>query len=309
MRFAPLIMTVLIGTLAADITDDSFSADDLSTYDLSPTPDEGRAGPLTVRFSTDVVGGADFKRRIYTGQDLEFREWDVDGSYIFYYNPCRKEGLGLELGYSRYHLGWAKNPFFKQEDFNVMSFGVSFFSARAWRWDWKGFAKINMNTDHWDIGNWATYDFMVWGRFELTTDIGIHTGFLALTGMKIDRVYPIIGFDYAPNMCWKISAVFPTNFSIIYTPNCNWTFLLASRFWDVRQRADNDEPLRKAVWEYRNSGAELGVTYKYSRFIANAHVGYAFGGQLKIWDRHKTHAEKNDLEGAPYVGGEAALNF
>ncbi|MCB1113302.1 MAG: hypothetical protein KDK62_00920 [Chlamydiia bacterium] len=309
LKFVLPILTLAVSTLAADVMDDVFSADDTSTFDLSPISDEPRQGPLTVRSSFDIIRNADFSDHRFKGQSFDFYEWDIDGSYIFYYNPCRREGLGFEAGYAQYHLGWSQNPYFTEDNTPVLSVGLSFFTARAWRWDWKGMMKVNFNTDHWDIQRYANYDLMLWGRFELAIDWGLHTGFVMLTGMKIDRFYPIIGLDYIPNDRWKISAVFPLNFSILYTPNCNWIFSLQSRFWDIRQRAGYTEPLSRALWEYRNTGGEFGITFKRCGFSANVHAGYSFGGQLKIWNSNKKHPRKLDFDAAPYYGGEVAYNF
>lgn len=310
MKFKRTFLAFIATTavLRADFNDDVFSANDTSTFDLRPGAEESQ-GPFTVRASFDAIGKAHFNKRHYRNQELQFSEYDVDTSWIFYYNPCRKEGLGLEIGYSHYNLNWGQNPYFDAEEFNMVSVGASFFTARAWRWEWKGFAKMNFNPDHDNLQNYMTWDLMVWGRFELATDWGMHTGILALTGMKIDRVYPIIGFDWTPNEYWKISAVFPTNVSIIYSPNCYWAFALQSRFWDVRQRVGKDENLSKAIWEYRNVGAELALTYRNLGWTLNVHAGYTTGGELKIYNHNKAHSHKMDFEAAPYAGAEVAYNF
>lgn len=309
LRSALYLLTVPILSLSADFNDDVFSADDTSTFDLSPGGVENNQGPVTIRASFDYVGEANFTRHPMRHEKIQFSEYDLDGSLVFYYNPCRKEGVALQAGFTRYNVDWKQNPYFDENEYNMFSVGLGFFTARAWRWEWKGLAKVNFNTDHWDVQRYSTFDFLLWGRFELATDWGFHAGALALTGMKIDRVYPIFGLDYTLNPCWKFNAIFPLNFSVIYTPSDMWAFSLQSRFWDVRQRTGRHEPLCRAVWEYRNFGAELGATFKRGGFTANAHAGYTFGGTLKIYSHNTNNSKRFKFDGAPYVGGEVAYNF
>lgn len=302
------IMTA--GALYADINDDVWSGDDTSVFDTPPNDREDEVnGPFFVRAGFDLVGNAEFSKGAYKGEKFRFSEFDLDGSAVIYYNECKREGFAFTLGYSRYNLDWHQNPFFHEKNFNVISTGIGFFSHRLDRWDWKGLVKMNFDPCHLNFQDYVNWDLMVWGRYDLGCNWGFHTGFYALTGMKIDRVYPIIGFDWTINERWKLNAIFPMNFSVIYTYDCHWSFALASRIWDVRRRAGQDEPLPKALWEYRNVGVELAANYKMSGWNFNAHVGYATGGRLKISDRHRSHSHRLNFNAAPYVGGEVAYNF
>ena len=308
MRMTLLAMLLAAGILHADINDDVFSGDSISLFDTNPDDKSEEDGPFFVRAGFDCVGKAKFSEK-FNGEKFRFSEYDIDGSMVIYYNECKREGFALTLGYSHYNLDWHHNPFFHEKNFNMISTGLGFFSHRLCSWDWKGLVKMNFDPCHLNFQQYVNWDFMVWGRYDLGYNFGFHTGFYALTGMKIDRVYPIIGLDWTINDEWKVNAIFPLNFSVIYTLDCNWSFTLASRIWDVRCRAGQDEPLRQALWEYRNVGVELGANFKHSGLNFNAHVGYSTGGRLKISDRHRDHSHRLNFNGAPYVGGEAAYNF
>lgn len=308
VRTALLGLLAIAGCLSADLNDDVFSGDDASTFDLSPESIEAN-GPFFLRSGFDVTGKSKFTNSPYKGDKFKFAEFDIDGTYIFAYDECNKEGLTATVGYSRYHLDWNNNPYFDESDFNMISVGLGFFSHRLWNWDWKGSVKMNFDPDHLNFQNYVTWDLLLWGRYQIIDNWGFHAGVLALTGMKIDRIYPIIGLDWTINDRWKINAIFPVNFSVIYTLDCNWSFALASRLWDVRQRVGKSEPESRGLWEYRNVGIELAANYNVSGWNFNVHGGYTTGGRLKISDSHRHHSHRMNFNATPYVGGEVAVNF
>lgn len=309
MRKLLLMGIMSISVLQADINDDVFSGDDTSVFDNPPNITTDEKGPFFVRAGFDIIGKSEFNKGAYKGEKFCFAEYDIDGSAVIHYNECKREGLAVTLGYSHYNLQWHNNPFFHTKNFNVISTGIGFFSHRLERWDWKGLVKMNFDPCHLNFQNYVNWDLMVWGRYDLGYNWGFHTGFYALTGMKIDRVYPIIGLDWTINEQWKINAIFPLNFSVIYTWDCNWSFSLASRIWDIRCRVGQDEPLSKGLWEYCNVGIELATNYQYRGWNINAHLGYSTGGRLILSDRHRHHTHRYNFNAAPYLGGEAAYNF
>lgn len=308
-RYALLGLMTISTSLSADLADDAFGADDTSTYDETPGVPEDAKGPFLVRVSYDAVGKAKFDKKPFKGEKFRFSELNIDASAIFYYNPCYKEGLVATLGWQNDCLDWKQNPYFHEKYFNWLSFGLGAFTSRAAGWDWKAVIKLNIDPHHLNIQEYVAWDFLLWGRYELNCNWGVHAGVLALTGMKIDRVYPIIGLDWKINDRWTLNLVYPTNLSLIYQYTCNWSFALAGRFWEVRHRAAKHEPLDKALWVYRNAGLELATNYIWNRFSINAHVGYTFGGVLKIANRHYNNKKNIDFEGAPYAGIEGNYNF
>lgn len=308
-RLALIGLMAFTGPLLADLNDESFGANDITAFDANPDAPLEEQGPFVIRAAYDYIGKAEFDKHPYKNQKFRFSEVDVDASAVFYYNPCYKEGWVATLGWTQDDLDWNQNPFFHQKKFQQVSLGLAAFTSRAENWDWRAVAKANIDPEHLNFQEYLTWDFLVWGRYKLNCDWGVHFGLLALTGMKIDRVYPIIGFDWTISRKWTLNAVFPTNISLLYKYSCNWTFNLAARFWEVRHRTSENQPLPRAVWIYRNAGIELGTTYKWKGWLANIHAGYAVGGKLKIANKHYRHKHNLNFNGSPYAGGEISYNF
>lgn len=308
-HFVLLGFSLAVNLLSADLNDESLGAYDQSTFDADPNAPAEEQGPFTVRVAYDYVGKAEFDKKPYKNQKFRFSELDVGASAVFYYNPCIKEGLVAMLDWSQDDLDWNQNPFFHQKKFQQVSLGFAAFTSRAENWDWRAVVKANIDPEHLNFQQYLTWDFLVWGRYKINCNWGAHFGILALTGMKIDRVYPIIGFDWRVSDKWMVNAVFPTNISVVYKYTCNWDFNLAARFWEVRHRTNEDQPLPKALWIYRNWGIEIGTTYRWKGWLANIHAGYTVGGKLKIANKHYDHKRNLDFGGAPYAGAEISYNF
>ncbi len=119
------------------------------------------------------------------------------------------------------------------------------------------------------------------GEYDYSKNIGVHVGFLGWTGLKIDKILPILGFDWTFCEKWTLNAVFPVNVSLVYAYNDKLSFAAAGRFFWNRHRIEKHALLSEGIWEYRNSGAELAVNYALKNFAAlNLHAGYTFGGML-----------------------------
>lgn len=275
--------------------------------------DDEDGGPFRFDLNYNAYGRTKFDKKKFRHEHFTYSDFNIQGTMIVHYNKCYKEGISLTLGYDRTFLNWKKNRYFHQHKFNTATFSVQGFTKRACDWLWIASAGINIDTDHFDINQYATYDFLLWGRYDYSTcpDVGVHVGFLAQTGMKIDRVYPILGFDWKINEKFKLNAVFPVNISAVYHYDCNWSFELAARTIDSRHRVGNHNRYKKGIFEYRAVGAELGANYEYDNWLeVNLHAGVLLGGMLKITNQRHKHAHHLNIEGgAPYAGGEVQVNF
>ena len=293
-------------TAAEPWSDVDIDLQDLGAQNISSEP---TAGPWNIELLGDAVGNANV--RCPGDSHLNFATAQLDLSVIYYYDPCYTEGLTAGINYMWTRLGWDANPYFSQENFSTATVSFGAFSQRLPNWTWRGQLSINFdNLEYWTFADYMNYDMLVWGRYEIRKDIGVHIGFLALTGMKIDRVYPVIGIDWTYNCNWKLSLVFPVDISLIYTITPAWNISLAGRFLNQRHRVHEDQTLPKALWFYTTGGGELAVNYSPSkRFKANIHAGANLGGHLKIANRHYQHGERYRLESAPYAGAEIDLNF
>jgi hypothetical protein len=298
-----------VGPLAADGNEDWWGLPDQSTLDEKPDPQDAINGPFLFKLGGDAVGRAKFDKGSYKGNHFTYDEVDLDGTVVVHYNETHKEGITVNGGYAYRYFDWKQNPYFDQKGFNSVYFGLGFFTHRAGNWDWKGFARVNLDPCHLNLNEYMWFDMLLWGRYKFACDWGFHAGIIALTGMKIDRVYPIIGLDWSYSDRIKINAIFPLDFSIVFKYNCDWSFYLGSRTWDVRQRTGKDENVERALWEYRAAGAEIAADYRWKMFVANVHLGYSLGGRVKISNEHHRHTKRLDFKSAPYAGGELSVNF
>lgn len=283
---------------------------DYESYGSEPFVEpQKEQGPFTLKITGDAITHANFKKWYIDDQHLQYSVIDFEASGTFYYNKRYKEGAIATIGYMDTNLNWQQNPFFRQTSFHTVTFSLTAFTDRITNWRWTSQVTFNVNPNHFSLSPYTTYDLFLWGRYTYCENVHIHTGFLAETGMKIDRVYPIVGFDWTINEKWALNVVYPVNISIVYTYNKIWSASIASRFFDSRQRVGKGEPLPRGLWKYRATGVEFGVDYEKKGVKANIHVGEAFGSRLTISNRHNKHKRHFSLNSSPYFGGEVAINF
>lgn len=278
--------------------------------DLGPQQvQESDMGPVNIQLTGDALGKA--KVKCPGEHHLIFDTAQANASLVYYYDECNMEGLTIGASYTWTRLDWKYNPFFSQKDVSMATLNLGAFSQRLPGWTWRGQLSINFdNLPHWNFTDYMNYDILAWGRYECSENIGIHVGFIALTGMKIDRVYPIFGLDWTFNYNWKLSFVFPVDLSLTYTIDPCWNVAIAGRFFNQRHRMKEDQFLPEALWFYTTGGTEFAINYTPTKQIrANIHGGYDWGGHLKVADRHYHHGQRFRLDGAPYAGAEFDINF
>lgn len=283
---------------------------DIGTENIVTATGNDKAGPFKIDITGDYVGKAKVHKDCFDGH-LKFATAVADLNVVYYYNDCYEEGLSAALSYERTFFDWDENPFFTQKNYNTVSLILGGFSKRLPDWFWRGQVSINFdNIDHWNSRDYMNYDILLWGRYNWCDNVGVHIGFLAQTGMKIDRVYPVIGLDWQWGCHWKFNAIYPLNISAIYMFNSSWSVGVAARFLDQRHRVKRDEVLSEGLWHYQTTGAEFAINYTPNKWIdANIHAGYDFGGHVKIADRHYNHGRRLRIDGAPYAGAELVINF
>lgn len=284
--------------------------DDVGSERIGEPFDEAENGPFKFRVLGDYIGEAKIKNS-YGLHKLQFATVQAEAGMVVYYDECYEEGINITAYYEETQLNWKSNPFFNQEDYSSAGFTVGAFSKRLPNWTWAAQLFVAFdNLKYWNFNDYMLYDLLLWGRYEYNDCLGLHIGFYAETGMKIDRLYPIIGVDYTFNEQWKINAVFPTNMSIMYTLNKCWAFGIAGRVFDERNRVGENQYLSEGLWHYLTSGGEFGIYFTPKKWVyVNVHAGTTFGGRIKISDRHNNHRQRIRLDPAPYAGGEVALSF
>lgn len=298
--------------LLAELNDDNYTAEDLlATSSLDNDSDQS---PFSIDISFEGTGKSKFEHKKCKKHldDVQFAIAEIDGSAVFYYNPCCKEGLLATLAYSYTNINW-KNPYFNQQHFDTVSLALGGFTERARDWVWKGEIRLNADVDYFDISDNLYWNILLAGRYAYTECLGLNIGFIVFTGMKIDRIYPIIGIDWKINDRWKLNLVYPTNIGVIYTYDKQWSFSLSSRSFDERHRVGDAKRRRweKGLIEYRATGVEAGVNFTTcdEKWLANLHVGEILGGRIKVSKRHHNDSKRYKFKSAPYIGGEVAGRF
>ena len=270
--------------------------------------------PFSVELSTEIMGKADFDNRRcrIPLNNLQFSMTELDLSAGFYYDECNKEGLLATASYTYTRIIW-QNPYFDRNYFNSVGLAIAGFTERADNWVWKGLIRLNADIDCFDASNNLYWDILLAGRYAYSENFGLNMGFIALTGMKIDRLYPILGIDWKINDKWTLNLIYPTNIALIYSWNEEWSFEVATRSFDERHRVckGKDFQWNKGLIEYRATGAEFGVNYKScdGAWVGNFHVGEILGGRLKVATKNYNHRKRYNFKNAPYVGGEIAGRF
>lgn len=292
-----------------------FGQDDLSTEDYgSETINAPADNPTTKKtpfsFTTyiDGIGGAKIKNGYYKKDTIEFAVANVDAGMIVYYSPCYEEGARVSLSYNANYLHWRENPLFSQDHFNTASLNLGAFTGRFENWFWKAQLSFNMDASQW-TSEYLSYDTLLWGRYSYSTCTNLHIGVLALTGLDMVWIYPIIGFDWKISERWKLNAVYPLNMSLEYALNQRWSLAVGARNFDVRHRVKPHESYSKALVRYRNSGAEFMVKYDKDSLTANLHAGIAFLGRYRVANKNNHHAHTYRLASSGYAGGEIAVKF
>lgn len=303
-----ILFSLLAGTalLSASLEAD-IDFQDIGPTDLTSVKESDTRGPFKLEITFDAVDTAKLKNNHHR---LQFATGEVELSAIFYHNASIDEGASIGLCYDRTRIDWRHNPYFDQKDFDMASLEFSFSSERLCDWLWQAQLAINFdNLEHWNFDEYMSYDMLLWGRYNYR-NVGINIGFLALTGMKIDRVYPVLGVDWKWGEKWAVNLVFPMNISLVYNITKRWAATIAGRLFFERHRLKNHEVLNKGLIVYTTSGIEFGINYAPNKkLFANVHAGYDFGGRFKRANRHYNNKHNYTIEGAPYAGFEFDYAF
>ncbi len=298
---------MLNSVIHADDKDGQIDFSDFSSESIQ-TPGT-KQSPFSGKTKIDVIQKAKIDKGFFKGDEVQFGEADVQLGSVIYYCEAYKAGAAAALSYTNTYIHWATNPWICQTNFYTATLNISGFSNRLERWLWRGQASINVDAEEWNLENYASYDFLLWGRYEQTEEIGLHVGLIVETGMLMDRVYPILGADWQISKKWKLNLILPVNVSIEYMLNSNWMLAVAGRCFNSRHRANRHEGQAKALVRYENIGAEFAVRYENRGLSANIHAGSTLGGKLRIADKQNHHPRRYKLNPAGYIGAEATLKF
>lgn len=274
-------------------------------------PPKNQQGPFRIEADFDSVAKTHFTKKHYEHQKLGYSNYSGTLGMAFCYLPQAREAYAAAASYTYANICWKQNPFFRQQNFDVVTLALRLYSNRFCDWIWKGELGVNMDVNHFEGGQYMNYDLTMWGRYDYRKNVGLNLGIIIQTGMKIDKVYPIIGFDWTISKKWTLNLVFPVNISLQYQYTCDWKIAGAMRFFDVRYRVGKNEPLSKGLVVYRNTGLELAALYEPENLSleGNVHIGSTLGGLLRISDHENRHPRHFYLDPSLYVGGQLVWSF
>jgi hypothetical protein len=261
-----------------------------------------------IKGHADFLGNAKIQNGIFADQELRYNEQEL----VWAYNFCKDEHNGIYggVGFANYYLGWQDNPFFYRRNFPTINFILGGFTSYFKSWFWQGGAVVNVDANNTDLGDYAMYTVLAWGRYAYCKTLGLHIGVLGWTGIRQTWVLPVLGLDYKFCDTWSINLIFPINVSLVYKLTEHWALLLNGKLIYNRHRVSENEPTPKAIWQYRNIGTELALEYKYDKFItANVHGGLMFAARLQISDENDRNKHTFRTNAAPYVGTGFDIKF
>lgn len=248
------------------------------------------------------------------GNQIGYSEGELNFSYVKFSHPY--DGYAVSIGYSRSHVDWTHNPFFRENVFSKFLINYQIFTKRIPRWEWRLGVLAAFDTSHIDFYDHTIYDLLVWGRYAWENpwcgpEIGLNIGFIGRAGIDKNWIIPIIGFDIEQEKLWKIHFIYPVDMVAAYYLTDEWSVDIAARIWNTRYRVSKIEPLSQGIWEYRNSGIEVGLNYECSPMLAaNIHVGSTLGsGDMKICTKNNHTVRHNKFGSSLYAGTTLDIKF
>lgn len=264
--------------------------------------------PFTLQAYGDWINHSKIDKKYYNKDHVNFGEFLVETGGVFAYEPYYDEALFAFAGYRSTYLGWKHNPFFHKKNFNDLVLRLGYSTKRYCKWTLQTILTMNADVNNFQ-GMYFTYNLLAAARYNYRSGVGLWIGFLAETGMRSDRCYPVIGFDWQISSKMKLNLIYPTNIAFVYLINPHVSLAAAMRFFDSRHRADKSSPLPRAFWRYTNTGIEAMASYQKNQIAFSIHAGYTLGGTLKVANRYNHNSKHFRLNAAPYVGGNVAVKF
>jgi hypothetical protein len=265
--------------------------------------------PFFLNARADYICDSTIKDGFYEKDPFKFATVGLELGFVFYYNPVYTEGSTASIGYNKTRLSWTGNPWFDQQQFSTATLTFTGFSSRFNHWNWKGQLTLTTDADEWSLSDYTYYDTLLWGRYCYNPCLGFHIGFLLQTGMKMNQIYPILGFDWQMHPLWKLNVVFPVNLSLEYQFRNCWSLALAIRNFDNRFRVGKEEAHSQSLIRYRNVGNEIAIKYETKSLFVNIHAGYTWNGKFRVANNNNQHAAHYKLKPSAYYGAEAVVKF
>ncbi len=303
------LLTTLLLPLSLLAQEEEYSFQEFNTFDNMGS-DVSFETPMLVwqiKANGNVSGEAKFNTGDVKGQNFRFGEAEAAGSFIHLISD--NFGYSLSIGYQYTLMDWKENPAFRNNDFHngYVSLGVKGRSCDCWTWQ----AEVSANADLDLFNEHSTlYLYGGWGTHEVNSCFSTSVGFIGRSGIRQDRFWPVLGFQWDFTKSWSLHFVFPVDMALIYKINDSWATALVYRIFNNRHRLGPNEPLANGIVEYRNSGLELALNYNYGPiFSANIHAGVLAEGDLKVSNYHDRFSTHYKADPTGYVGADLSVRF
>lgn len=305
-----LILAGCLFTITSLYADDQDTVFDFIDYAGEKASASETKSQFSFTVEADAISKTKINKGFYKGEKFEFCTGEAELGMAVYYDEDHEEAISLALDYSGTLIDWEDNPWFDQKHFNIVTLSVAGTSERIHNWLWRGQVNFNMDANEFGAGcSYSTYDILLWGRYKYCRNIGINVGIIVETGMRTDRVYPILGVDWKISNKWQLNLVFPVNVSLEYSITKAWILALEARSFSFRDRVGRHEANARSVLRYQNIGAELAIKYSKNGISFNVHGGSTLGGKLRIADSHNHHPRTYHFDPSAYAGAELTYRF
>lgn len=290
------------------ITSPLFGAEEWDSLRLQTETTPNYNYPFTINGQFLQVSPTRFRESDLSNQKLHYRQNDLTFAYTHPFNAyC---GLIFGAGWVGSKVDMEDNPEFNQTTFDYVNFSLSAFTKAFPCWTWTVALAAFLDVEEFSLIDYALYQGILWGRYEVNSQLELDFGVIAEVGLHKEKIWPILGFIYTISPKWKINAVFPVNIALDYTINPCWMASASVRFLRNRHRLQEDEVNSQGIFEYRTTGYEVDLTYSpFPWFSAKGFIGLTTQGDLKITDRNNHHAHHFKFEGAGYIGASAVLSY
>ena len=223
--------------------------------------------------------------------------------------------LSLQLGYQHLRIHWDENPRFKGPDYNYADVSVGFLSDALEDWRWFLNGGVLVSTDDFNFGRTGVWYGLMWGRLNYNKYLGFHVGFWGQVGVKNSYMLPVIGFDLKFAEKWKMTAIFPFDFSLTYilTPAADLGIRVATYggFYKMPYRAKGGVgEFDDGIFSIYSKSLNLYYAVRLKeKLYWDISGGYNFGGWILSKDADNHHGKYYKFKSAPCATTSLVINF
>ncbi|MCB1181026.1 MAG: hypothetical protein KDK55_03270 [Chlamydiia bacterium] len=270
-------------------------------------PEDFSFFPISIEGGYLAMHRAGFRTNDVKGEHIRFTQ--AEASFGFILPLDLTWGLIFGAGWVNNEVNMSNNPQFTETNFGYATGSLGVFTRND-DWMWTVMFNINIDTDELDLGNYALYDGILWGKYTLCPYLDFTFGFIVEVGLNKDKAWPIIGLSYEPCDKWKINSIYPTDIGVEYELFPCLTTTGAVRFLRSRHRVGPNEVNSRGIFQYQAVGTEFDLTYKpFEWFWIQGYLGHCFGGDFKVTNSADKHGIHYKFSGSLYGGGAAELKF